>query len=61
MAALFFDRISNAKFSVFKTEISNQELQGRDVVPSTYDQVLKLKDGYKKNQLSPTTKKEMLG
>ena len=42
-----FDRLINFKYNALKTEIYNQVLQGKDVVPRTYEKVLKLAGGWK--------------
>ena len=52
MAALFFDGLRNAKFSALTTDIVNQALQGKYVLPRTYDKVLKLAGRWKNKSTS---------
>ena len=61
MAALFFDRLRNAKFNALTTDIANQTLQGKDSMPRTYDKFLKLAGSWKNKPTSTHNKNNDAG
>ena len=56
LAALLCDGLSNVKYAELKTYIANQTLQGKGVVPKSYDMVWKLASGWHINASRATSK-----